>query len=135
MLKKKLTINGLLHGTKIIKKYKNPDILYSKIDTYIYNKNHLTISYNDEKNIFCLYHFFELYNDNEKIYSGRWYNTNICFDSKSIDKKKLTLTIDLKNIDWENFENGIITNRDVKITFFLTKIGLCKIKNMLNYLK
>ena len=128
MVTKELILNGLLNGTKIIKEYSNPDILNANVDNNICNKNKLTIKYNKEKNNFFIYHSYNKYNDKlKKIYSGRWYKTDFDFDNKSIDNKKKTFTIKLKNIEWENFDNGKISIKNVKIIIYFSTNGFEKI--------
>lgn len=129
MVAKELSLKGSLHGTTIIKEYQNPDILYSIVDNKICKGNSLKIKYNKEKNNFYVYHSFDRYNNElKKTYSGRWYNTNTNFDYKSINENKKTLTVILKNIEWENFDTGKYSIKNVKITIFLTSSGFEKIK-------
>ena len=133
MVEKKLILKGSLHGTKILKEYSKPDILYSSVNNKICKKNLFSISYNKEKNNFYIYHSYDEYdNQLNKIYSGRWYQTNFNFNTKSFDYKKKTLTIKLKNIEWENFETGKIDVKNVKIIIYLSPTGYEKI---IKYLK
>ena len=124
-----LILKGLLNGTKILKEYSNPDILYSNVDNNSCNKkNKLTINYNKEKNNFYIYHSYDKFDDElKKTYSGRWYNTNLNFDNKSLDNKKKILTIKLKNTEWEDFDTGKISIKNVKIVVFFSPNGFEKI--------
>lgn len=126
-MKNKLILKGSLHGTKQIKKYDNPDILYSKVDGMIFQKNDFTISKNKD-NSFYLYHSYVSFDEKfNKINSSRWYHTNYVLNSKSINDKNKTLTIILKDVNWENLKTGKQTIKNVKIILYLSPNGLEKI--------
>lgn len=130
-MKKNFIIKGLLHGTKKIKEYSNPDILYTTINNKKYNGNKFTIKFNKDKNNFYIYHSYDNYDNYDdnlnKIYSGRWYDTNFNFEEKSFNNKNKTYTIRLKNINWENFDTGKSSIKNVKIIIYLTEIGFNKL--------
>jgi hypothetical protein len=130
---KEIILKGSLYGSKKIKEYSNPDILYSKVDSKICRGNKLSIKYNKEKKNFYIYHSYDIFDNNlSKIHYGRWYDTNFNFDLKLFDKKKNTLTIKLKKVEWENFDTGKSSIRDVKIIIYLSNLGYNK---LLEYIK
>jgi hypothetical protein len=128
---KKIILKGSLHGTKNIKKYDKPDILYSKVDGYNFQKNELIINKNKDDS-FYIYHSFESFDDKfNKINSGRWYNTNLFIQSFVINEKNKSITITLKNINWTSFKTGKSSIKNVKIILFLTIDGLNKVQKYL----
>ncbi len=130
----KIVLKGSLYGSKSIKTYSNPDILYSKVDNKICQMNDLKIKYNDEKNNFYIYHSYDSVdiNLNKKIYSGRWYSVNFIPDSKTFNHKNKTFNTLLKNIEWEDFDTGKISTKNIKIKIFFTESGFKKLIKSFN---
>lgn len=130
-MSKKLTLKGPMHGVKVFKTYKNPDIIYSVVDNHKCQVNNLQIEYLPDKNVFYIYHSYKnIYekNDNEAIYSGRWYNRNYSFTKKDLDENEKYLNILLKSVSWEDFTTGNITQKDVNIIIHFNTSGFNKIK-------
>lgn len=133
-MKNKLLLKGSLYGTKQIKKYDNPDILYSNVDEQKFQKNEFTISKNKD-NSFYIYHSYVSFDDKfNVINSSRWYHTNYVLNTNSMNEKNKTITIILKNVNWENKKTEKISVKNVKIILYLTTIGFEKIQKYLTSL-
>lgn len=136
MMEKKIILKGSLFGTNKIKKYKNPDILYSKINNTTYNKNNILIKHNSDKHF--IYHSYDKYNDEYKrILSGRWYDLNFIFDSNSMplskfDSKNKTLTIEFDNFEIYNEKTGKSKFQKMKTIIYLTDLGYKKLHDYMN---
>lgn len=65
-------------------------------------------------------------NQLNKIYSGRWYQTNLNLNAKSFDDKKKSLTIKLKNVELEDYDTGKINVKNLNIFIFLSPMVLKK---------
>lgn len=119
-----IVLKGSMHGKTNPKPYKNPDILSSNVDGKTYEINKLTISLSllSDKNQFYIYHSY-----NQNDYSGRWYTGGYVFSPKDMDKEKKTFTIELKSVNWEDFDTGKETKKDVTIIINLTERGYKKL--------
>lgn len=126
----KLILKGSIYGTKKIKTYSQPDILYSNVDKVLSQSNVLSIRFNKENNDFYIYHLYDTYDKNlNKIYSGRWYIGDFIPNKKSFNSKDKTLNILLKKVPWEDFNSGKTKIKNVKIKIFFTQKGFNKILN------
>lgn len=129
----KIILKGSIHGTKKIKTYSQPDILHSKVDKVLAQSNEFSIRYNQGKNNFYIYHYYDAYDNNlNKIYSGRWYISDFIPDAKSFNSKDQTLNILLKKVPWEDFDTGKTKVKNVKIKIFFTQKGYDKITKFIN---
>lgn len=129
----KLTLKGSMYGSKKIKTYSEPNILYSVVDKHKCQINNLTFKYNKDKNNFYVYHSYDGLNSTmNKVYLGRWYNVDFIPNKKNFNSKTNTFEIQLKNVEWENFETGKIKIKNVKIKFFLTPSGYNKLIIFIN---
>ena len=126
-MKKELSLKGSKYGSIIIKKYLNPDILYSFIDNHKCYQNKLSITYQNNK-----YFVYHSYNDYNKKYSGRWYDANFSIDNCNLDENRKILTILLKNTEWGNFDDNTTIKKDVEIKIFLTQCGYNKLRTFYN---
>jgi len=124
----KLTLKGSMYGSKKIKTYTEPNILYSMVDKHKCQINNLTFKYKKDKNNFYVYHSYdELDTTMNKLYSGRWYNFDFIPGKKNFSSKTNTFEIQLKNVEWEDFDTGKIKTKNIKIKFFLTSCGYNKL--------
>jgi hypothetical protein len=127
---KKLKLKGSMYGNKKLKLYDDPDIISSNVDKHICHKNSFDISYDSNKRQYYVYHSYDGVNKKMEInYSGRWYLTDFIFSDKSLNKKKNSFQIILKNINWENFNTGKTTKKDVKIQINFSEKGFDKLEN------
>jgi len=132
----KLELRGVLYGTKTIKKYKDPQILYSIVDGHKCQKNKLSIGYNKSKDSVYIYHSYDGYDAQMKnIYSGRWYDTKFKLDSSMINKANKSLTIKMMDTDWHNFDTNRDEKKDVKIQIYFSRKGLGEILDVLEKIK
>lgn len=124
-----ITLKGSMHGTKVHKKYKNPDIIESIVDTYhVCEINKLRISYKSDTKFFYMYHSYESINTK---YSGRWYLTNYTFSEKDLDEKNYTFSVLLKSVNWEDWDTQKSVTKNVKIVIQLSEKGFHKLKSFL----
>ena len=129
----KLKLKGSMYGKKTLKVYDNPDIMSSIVDSYKCNINTLYFNYDKEKKSFYIYHAYDKVNKKMKIdYSGRWYSSEFIISNKNLNEKKLSFETTLKNINWEDFDTGKTTKKNVKIHIFFSQIGYDKLKKMLD---
>jgi hypothetical protein len=66
MPKDKLVLKGSMHGTKIYKVYKTPDIIQSVVDDHICQINDFKVTYLPDKKKFYIYHSYEGLDGNMK---------------------------------------------------------------------
>lgn len=128
---KQIRLKGPMHGAKIFKPYKNPDIIYSVIDNHKCQVNELHIEYLPENNVFYIYHSYKnIYdkNDNGAVYTGRWYNRNYSFTNKNLDENEKTFKIVLKSVAFEDFNTGNITQKDINVSIHFNSSGFNKLK-------
>jgi hypothetical protein len=124
----KLNLKGSLHGVKNFKPYKTPDINNSIVDEHLCQANDFKIKYLQNKNLFYIYHSYNGLDDiNTVIYTGRWYITDYAFDKNDLNENNKTFTILLKSIDWEDFETGQSSRKNVNIVINLTELGFNKL--------
>jgi hypothetical protein len=129
----KIVLKGSMYGSKSIKTYSNPDILYSKVGNNICQINDLRIKYNNEKKKLYIYHSYDSVDNNfNKIYSGRWYLVNFTPYLKTLNHKNKTFNTLLKNIEWQDFNTGKIQIKNVKIKIFFSESGFKKIIKYFN---
>lgn len=134
----KLMLKGSMYGIKNIKSYHNPNILYSIVDKNKCQINDLKIKYNKDKNNFYISHSYDGIDSNmNKVYYGRWRNFDFNFEpGKTYLKLKTnTFEIQLKNVEWEDFDTGKTKIKNVKIKIFLSCQGFTKLTNFFNKYK
>lgn len=122
MTKKEIKLKGSLHGTKKIMPYKKPDIIRSTVDHHLCLINDVTVKYLEDKQQFYIYHSYR----HEDSYSGRWYMRNYEYNPSNFNAKNHTFSIELKSIDWEDFETGEIKNKNVTVEIEFTPSGFEK---------
>ena len=129
----KIFLKGSMYGSKSIKTYSNPDILYSTVENNICQINDLKINYNNKNNNYYIYHSYDsVDNKFNKIYSGRWYLVDFIPDSKKLNHKNKTFSTLLKNIEWEDFETGKIKKKNIKLKIFFSESGFKKLIKYFN---
>ena len=124
MVNKEIKLKGSMHGVKNIKEYKKPDIINSVVDNHFCLINDIRIKYNDEKKRFYIYHSYNGLDG----YSGRWYKVDYYFVGKDLEPVNKTFTIELKSVDWEDFETGKSTTKNVDIKIQLSDYGFNKLQ-------
>ncbi len=130
MTKKEIKLKGSMHGTKKIKSYDNPDIMYSTVDKQKCLINKINIKYYSDNNNFYIYHSFDRLDKDLNInYSGRWYLTDYKYKTSDLNIKNKTFTVTLKSIEWENFDTGKTVKKTVKIIIQFSEKGFDKLKN------
>lgn len=132
MVKNEVKLKGSLHGSKKLVPYKNPDIIRSSVDNNICLINDLRVKYLEDKKRFYIYNSYSgLDKEEKRNYTGRWYMGNYEYNSKDLNSVDNTFSIELKSIDWEDFETGKSDIKNVKIKIELTPNGFEKLKKML----
>lgn len=128
MSKDKLVLKGLMKGVNKFTPYKDPDIIQSVVDSHVYESNDFKIRYLPEKDKYYIYHSYNgLDQTMKKNYSGRWYSADYSLIGKDLDEKKHTFSVLLKSVDWEDFETGQSSRKDVKIVITFTPKGFDKL--------
>ena len=104
-------------------KYKDFDIIKSKILNNVFLINKLSAEYNPDKNKMYFYHFYESIT---KDYIGRWYTLNFLEGRYKLDgvKKKLIYYIPLYENDW------IKEIKNVKVEIYFSEKGWLKFTNI-----
>lgn len=125
----KIILKGSMYGIKKLKPYKTPDIFHSVVDDHECQMNSVKIIYLSEKNEFYIYHS---YNQMDPKYSGRWYIGNYSFNPKDLNAEKKTFSINLKSVDWEDFDTGNSVIKDVDIIIYFTDGGFQKVNKFLD---
>jgi hypothetical protein len=129
MVKKEIKLKGSLHGTKMLISYNKPDIINSIVDNHLCQINDFKIKYLEEKKRHYIYHSYEGLDDEmKKKYTGRWYTSNYEYIDKDLNHVDNTFLIELKSLDWEDFETGQSVKKDVHIKIQLTQSGFNKLK-------
>jgi hypothetical protein len=90
--------------------------------------NDFKITYLPNKKLFYIYHSYNGLDDtNTVIYTGRWYIADYAFDKNDLNENDKTFTILLKSIDWQDFETGQSSRKNVTIVIKLTDLGFNKL--------
>lgn len=103
-------------------KYKEFDIIKSKILNNVFLINKLKVSYIPKKNYIYLYHSYE---SKTKDYGGRWYNTDVLNSKYKLDGKKKIFTYYVPQYE---DENKLLKN--VKVEIFFSEEGWKKFTNI-----
>ena len=112
MIKSKIILKGPLYGTKIIKRYKNPDILRSRILNKVCEFNNFTLSEN-ESGYFV---YFSFYTDDRK-WSGRWFDSTVTVNDFNLDPELKQLTYIIPKWDGGDDYDEELTNVRHVVTF------------------
>lgn len=133
MSKYMLILKGFMKGVKKFSPYKNPDIIQSVVDGHVCESNDLKIKYLPEKDKYYIYHSYIGLDENmKKNYDGRWYSMNYLLNKKDLNHENNTLSVLLKSIDWEDFDTGKSTIKDVNIIITFTPIGFNKLTKFID---
>jgi hypothetical protein len=130
MPKDKIKLTGGWYGVKIIKKYANPDIKWSKILDHKCIINSISLSKTSkgkDKEVFIYHSFDETNEEKTKIeYGGRWYLTDSTVDQFEFDEAHKTMTY--VHPEWEiDCYHSLETINDVPIVIKFTEKGWTKI--------
>ena len=121
----KMKFKGSHYGVHKFKRYKNPDILNSKLLGKTFNKNEFSLSKKKQKRNFFMYHVW----DSTKLAEiGRWYD--ISFNLKTGAKiNKSQKTLEYIILEYDQMDGTTLYDVPVKIKF--TKSGFEKLQKMI----
>ena len=119
-----LTLRGMV-SYKTNRELKNPDILYSKVDSRILHKNKVFTKRNDDGTIF-LYH---MYDSDIVDYTGRWYGTHI--NNLDVDHNNRTIKQVIQDYDIDLNEPSSSVKNNVEACIWFTENGWKKLTDKL----